>query len=321
MSASNSILTIARELAARPEGCSNGEFAKAANLSATAAGSFLGKYVGIGHIFRGAPEGKHSRFFDTQERADAFRDGNETPPVNATVSPVQIAREIVSHLSTSRADEATHGRKVLSNFALAELCKVSPAQIDAALAPLVDAGKMTRISVLRSGTAQFDYRYSAAWVPTRADFALCEGGTAAPEPSISPVAPSPPQPAPPAPAPAATPPGPAPAHFAVGTDFVPADMVARIHGDAAFSRPAALGWGMEEEPEETGSRDHVAAPAGSLDLDVEDLVCAFNSRGELVLDLGGGVQARFKPNKALVLSRFMAGCHEVLEAIAQRGGL
>ena len=74
-----------------------------------------------------------------------------------------------------------------------------------------------------------------------------------------------------------------------------------------------LGW-------KTGPDEDLQLPSGPLALDATDLVCALNSRGELVLDLGDEVIVRFRPEFSLVLQRFMAG-NTFLEQMAQRGEL
>ena len=91
----------------------------------------------------------------------------------------QTARQAVAHL---RKRSAGTGE-------LAVLCGIDASFLDDALAPLVDAGKLMRINAFRNGAAEFDYRFSATWVPVNADFELCKGGGHAPRAAISPVAP------------------------------------------------------------------------------------------------------------------------------------
>lgn len=95
-------------------------------------------------------------------------------------SPYEVASQAVAHLRN----------RTCGTRALAEICKAPPAFVDDALAPLVDAGKLMRINAFRHGAAEFDYRWSATWVPCDADLALCVGGGQAPLASISPVAPA-----------------------------------------------------------------------------------------------------------------------------------
>lgn len=94
-----------------------------------------------------------------------------------------------SHETVARDAVARLRHSTLGSGALAQACQVSAAYLDAALAPLVDAGKLMRISAFRNGAAEFDYRWSAIWVPKPQDFTACRGVGAAPEPAISPVAP------------------------------------------------------------------------------------------------------------------------------------
>jgi hypothetical protein len=108
---------------------------------------------------------------------------------------------------TARQAVAVLRKRPAGTGELARACNVDPAFLDDALAPLVDACKLMRINAFRNGAAEFDYRFSATWVPMNGDFDLCIGGGHAPLAAISPVAPATPSKLAPA-APSAT----APAH-------------------------------------------------------------------------------------------------------------
>lgn len=353
MSSSGAVLPTAVDLSKRPQGFSNGEFASAAGVTASAAGAYIAAYIARGHIFRGAPEGKHGRYFDTPERARAFAAGNEKPGFGIDASPEAIAREAVAHMR----------KQMQSTFALAELCKVRPRQIDEALAPLVAAGKLTRVDVLRKGVAEFDYRWSATWVPTEADFALCKGGGTVPAASTSPVAAPAPGKIASAPAPTSAPrPALPDDHVRTGRNGA-ASKAAKTSLDRAFAQsPQSVGWSIKADgvatlddkmgwaahkaeefaeahglptfssakapgeetqvPARETKRDRLLIPVKpvALQIDATDLVCALNSRGELALDLGDEVLIKFKPQQALVLARFLAG-NTVLEQMHARGEL
>jgi hypothetical protein len=338
------VLPVVRQLAERSEGFSNGDLAKSLNTNAKLAGYWLSACMAAGHIFMGKPEGKHGRYFDTAARAQAFQQGNEKPQFDNAASHEAVAQEAVVHLRNT----------TLGSSALAELCKVQPALLDAALAPLVDAGKLMRINAFRKGAAEFDYRWSATWMPKPEDFAVCRGGGTAPAPAISPVAPPTPGklerggPA-------------APTSARVTRPVLRDDHVsngksgghskaARDSLERAFNqKPQSLGWAPAPAPaagetkpadsesnsanaetipparetkraEPDAARIHINVQPVPLQIDVTDLVCALNSRGELALDLGDEVLIKFKPKHALVLTRFLAGT-TVLEQMAQRGEL
>jgi hypothetical protein len=108
---------------------------------------------------------------------------------------------------TARQAVAVLRKKPAGTGELARACSVDPAFLNDALAPLVDAGKLMRINAFRNGAAEFDYRFSATWVPVAGDFDLCIGGGHAPVAAISPVAPATPTRLAPA-----APPATAPAH-------------------------------------------------------------------------------------------------------------
>lgn len=174
-------LEAARAMAATEGGVSNGEFAKALGLSSQAAGAYLSTYVKAGHIFRGAAEGHHGRFFDTKERAAAYRAAKEQPaaPASDPPQPLQLARRAVGYIK----------KGTIGSAELAKLCQTTAPAVDAVLDPLVVPGRLIRVSVLRRGAPEFDYRLSAAWAPQEADFAVCAAVGTPPTPSISPVAP------------------------------------------------------------------------------------------------------------------------------------
>jgi hypothetical protein len=318
------VLPVVKDLAKRLDGFSNADLAKAANINASAAGAYLTTYVSAGHVFKGAPEGKHPRYFDTAARAEAFRAGNQKPQLATSASREEIARAAVAHLR----------KQTLSSSALAELCKLPVAAVDAALAPLADAGKLTRVSVLRKGVAEFDYRWGATWIPADADFALCraDGPKDAPQPAVSPVAP--PAPSARAAAPSSRAPKPAtPALTESPTDSGRRGGASRrdaLARDRAFSQtPQSLGWApaaapkvqpVAAEPAAPRSDTPCACERAGTQLEATDLVCALNSRGELALDLGDDVLVKFKPRHALVLTRFLAG-NTVLEQMHARGEL
>jgi hypothetical protein len=313
------VLPVAKDLAKRPDGFNNADLAKAANFNAAAAGAYLNAYVAAGHIFKGHPEGKRPRYFDTAARAEAFRAGNQKAPLTASASREEVARAAVAHLR----------KQTLSSSALAGLCQLPVASIDMALAPLADAGKLTRVSVLRKGVAEFDYRWGATWIPTDADFALCRGSTDAPHAAVTVV-----QTKAPAPAIARSE---APRTGPAFTEK-PADSgrtggksrAANAARDRALGRPPqSLGWGPAPSPKVQPKAAAAAAPdnetpcaceRAAKEFEATDLVCALNSRGELALDLGEAVLVKFKPLQALILSRFLAG-NTVLEQMHARGEL
>jgi hypothetical protein len=236
---------------------------------------------------------------------------------------------------------------LLSSPALAAVCNTTPGQIDAALAPLHQAGKLIRVDVMRGGVRMFDYRYGATWVPRDADFEQQSANQAAPMPQVSPVAPPKPKTAPSNPAspwrnndlrlngsstrpppdalatgaelgkkaaaPATAPvPAPAPAPTAAPAERIP-----------VFTSPENLGWKLSTPPAvEPAVREAIAASLETAPsvLEANDLVCAINSRGELVLDLGDEDIVRFPPAQALYLKRFLDNT-SVLEELAAQGSI
>ncbi len=264
------------------------------------------------------------------------------------------ARQPASHDAIARMAVIKLRNTMLSSVTLADLCHTSPDVIDAALAPLVAAHKLTRIDVLRSGVPMFDYRYSAAWVPSDADFKFTAPGTA-PHPAVSPVAPPAPKriapaPAPkpalaPRPAPVAPPVNPASPWYKLGNrDQKPADMTAAtpaaepydalaagaelgrkmgVPAEKLEDAAAALGWQLNQV---NGLDDATLDAARSTDtlpniLEADDLVMAINSRGEFVIDLGnGGGLIKFPPAQALCLKRFLDNT-SVLEELASQGAV
>jgi hypothetical protein len=331
----SSVRPIVEQLAKRPEGFSNGDLAKALGITPKLTGYWLKMCLNTGHIFLGKPEGKFGRYFHSPARAQAFAQGHQEP---------QFAQGSVSHEAVAKdAVERLRGH-TLGSSALAELCRVDPTTIDAALAPLVNARKLVRITAFRNGAAEYDYRWSSTWIPDEADFQLCRGGGTVRPASISPVAP---------PAPgrleAGRPPASLPAQVTrpVAREERVATGKSGGHSkaakdslDRAFAQsPQSLGWAAAPASRETKAagaetnpsvRETKGAPAEArihikvepvpLQIDVSDLVCALNSRGELALDVGDEVLIKFKPKQALVLTRFLAGT-TVLEQMAQRGEL
>jgi hypothetical protein len=95
---------------------------------------------------------------------------------------------------TARQAVAVLRKRPAGTGELARACNVEPRFLDHSLAPLVDAGKLMRINAFRNGASEFDYRFSATWVPMDGDFDLCIGGGHAPVAAISPVAPATPSP-------------------------------------------------------------------------------------------------------------------------------
>jgi hypothetical protein len=333
-------LPIAKQLAARPGGFSNGEFAKAAGIVSTAAGAYISLYLSQGHIFRGQPEGQHSRYFHTQQAAAEYKASREKPLARLDGDPVAIARDAVKRMKNT----------VLSTSALSELMNVAPPAIDAALAPLVAEGMLTRISVQRKGAAEYDYRWSSTWMPKDEHFERCRGATVAPPAaSVSPVAPPTPSrlvttspvPVPPRPIGART-----PQEAAEQGRRGAATKTADNALQRAFSQPAAtLGWAAAEAAAPAPAPVAAATPAPTLPpatmaprpapnpapaappaeskteavdasdvIDVDDLVCAMNDRGELALSIQGGRTVRFKPGRALQLKRFLSNT-QVLEQV------
>jgi hypothetical protein len=156
----------------------------------------------------------------------------------------ETARQAVAHL---RKRPAGTGE-------LARACSVDPSFLDDALAPLVDAGKLMRVNAFRNGATEFDYRFSATWVPMDGDFDLCIGGGHAPVAAISPIAPATPSRLAPA-----APPEPIPAHVARAA-LTPEERVAQGKRGAATKNdraalertlaqsPQSLGWAVAPTP-------------------------------------------------------------------------
>ncbi len=308
------VLNRALQLAARPEGFSNGDLAKAAELSATAAGACITRYVEAGHIFRAKPEGQHSRYFDTQERADAYRQGHEKSIARTDEDPVATARA---------AAKVLRNGKVHSSSAIAEILQLQPAVVDAALAPLHARSKLTRVAVRRGVVSEFDYRLDGGL--TDEDFAACQGATVAPTANVGPVAPATPGPIVVA----------APKPSAGGDRSASARAGAsgqRVGGELerAFNQRAeSLGWAGAQSPspgpqpsatEPQAFRDLVEAVADvdPITIEATDPVTALNSRGELALDCGDGFTIKFKPAHTVQLARFLAGNLTWLDQLGER---
>jgi DNA-binding transcriptional ArsR family regulator len=261
-------------------------------------------------------------------------------------SPIEPGATTGDLTALARQAVAALKGTLLSSHGLAAVCNTTAEQIDAALAPLHQAGKLIRVDVMRGGVRMFDYRYSATWVPRDADFdQQATAGQAAPTPQVSPVAPPKPKTAPSNPAspwrnndlrlngsstrpppdalatgaelgkkaaaPATAPvPAPAPAPAAAPAERIP-----------VFTSPENLGWKLSTPPAvEPAVREAIAASLETAPsvLEANDLVCAINSRGELVLDLGDEDIVRFPPAQALYLKRFLDNT-SVLEELAAQG--
>lgn len=324
MSDARTASDIALQLAARPEGVSNAEFAAESGKASENAGSRLVAMTKAGKLFKAQPHGQRSRWFATQAAADAFVRTGTTPDQHTPTAPAgttlaDVARECVAKL---RNDQTR------SSEDLAELCKASPGLVDQALAPLVDAKKLVRVSVYRMGKPMFDYRYGAAWKPCDADFNF-DAVASVPLASLSPTpAPKPPKAkvvaAPAAPAPAKPKliglpvvvqgqPAPPPSTDASFPPLLP-EFERELANEAVYAK--AMGWQVAEGDESLvpGADDEP-----SKTLVQSDLVCAINSRGEFVLDLGTSV-IQFAPSQALVLKRFLDNT-SVLEELAAGGAL
>ncbi|MGE4244051.1 MAG: hypothetical protein AB7E83_26655, partial [Ramlibacter sp.] len=340
-------LDVAKRLAAQPEGFANGDFARAAGVNASAAGAYLSAYTQRGQIFKAVLAGKHARFFDSAERVAAYVKSHAPAVLPVSHDCVDVARACVKSLRAG----------MLSSTAMAASCGVTPVLVDTSLAPLVDAGKLMRIPVLRDQVAQFDYRFSSRGLPTEEDFELCRGATVAPVATISPVAPA-------APAPLRHERKPPPLNE-LTREAGRAGAASRVASrglERSLASPASLGWAVapasaSEEPAAaaadcpaqavegasqaaptpeaesislppaeppvpaptTSEPEPLASPriVGGV-LHVDDFVCAVNSHGELALDFGGAGQALFPPAQALYLKRFMQNT-TVIESLLERG--
>ncbi len=226
---------------------------------------------------------------------------------------------------------------MLGSVALAIACNTTPAVIDAALDPLVRAHKITRISVQRQGVEMFDYRYASTWVPKDADFEF-SGPASAPQPTLSPIAPPAPAPvaAPKKPAPvpqvanpaspwhkdgqaARQPASPAPDALIVGGEL---GRKIGLNDKQATESAALLGWQLHKGGQLDDATLDAATSAETIPnvLEAADMVMAMNSRGEFVIDLGGGDLVKFPPSQALSLKRFLDNT-SVLEELAGQGTL
>lgn len=327
---SERLLAIARQLGAGPDGFSNSEFARAAGVSSSNAGGWLSTFKGQGKVHRARLEGQHFRYFDTEQRAIAYEANHQKPLARNDHDPVDVARKAVRLLKAG----------TVSSSGLSQVLKMAPQVIDAALAPLAASARLTRISVLRKGVAEFDYRIGVAWVPKDEDFEICRGAVVAPVATVSPVEP-----------PAAggvkdAPPPSTPQERIEAGRRGAASKAAAAAFDTSFAAPPAnLGWavapaqasgpeceaGLDLEPRAehaalapNAPEAAYAEPAGETTpvelIEVDDLVCAMNSRGELALDLGDGRNIKFPPPQAYYLKRFLANT-TVLEQLMDRGQL
>lgn len=224
---------------------------------------------------------------------------------------------------------------MLGSVALAIACNTTPAVIDAALDPLVRSHKITRISVQRQGVEMFDYRYSATWVPKDADFEF-SGPTIAPHPTLSPVAPPAVKPAAPVKKPAPVPPAVNPAspwhkdgNASRTAASQPHDALVAggelgrkigLPNKQTTESGALLGWQLHKGSVLDDATLDAATSAETIPnvLEASDMVMAINSRGEFVIDLGGGDLVKFPPSQALSLKRFLDNT-SVLEELAGQG--
>lgn len=221
----------------------------------------------------------------------------------------------------------------LSSVTLAEQCHTTPEVIDAALAPLANAHKLTRISVLRRGVEMFDYRYSAFWAPKEADFDF-EAPANVPHSALSPVAPPKPRPAP---APTPSPVNPATPWRKLGSlvgmnkAIEPCDALASgavlgqkmgVPDSNLADAAKALGWQIGKATGLDGATLEASQSTDTVPniLEADDMVMALNSRGEFVIDLGGGDLVKFPPAQALCLKRFLDNT-SVLEDLASQGAV
>ena len=214
--------------------------------------------------------------------------------------------------------------QMLSSGTLAEACSTTQENIDRALAPLVSAGKLLRIDVLRDGQATFDYRWSAAYVPSPEDWLSVRDSATTPTPHISPVAPpkvvtQPKAPAP-APKPASSPdaaPKPAPKPAAKPTP-APEPVDALQAGAELGRRTRPLGF-VINAPASPLLHELLHTNVVPSATEANDMLCAINSRGELAIDLDGtGDVITFPPAQALSLKRFLDNT-SILEELAGQG--
>ncbi len=218
-----------------------------------------------------------------------------------------------------------------SSVHLAAQCNTTAGVIDTALAPLVDAKKLTRVDVVRGGQTMFDYRWGSCYVPQDSDFGTT--GTHTPTPQVSAVAdPTIKNPASPwRKAQALKLPGSLPTK--------PLDALtsgAELGKKAVEQKPeqaepqvlqpklpgVMLGWAAQpataEEPPEPDDFGLVPDP---MHIEVEgDIVCAINSLGELVLDMDGQAVIKLYPDQARALKRFLDNT-SILEELAAGGAL
>jgi transposase len=331
---SERLLAIALQLGAGPDGFSNSEFARAAGVSSSNAGGWLSTFKGQGKVHRAKLEGQHFRYFDTEQRAIVYEANHQKPLARTDHDPVEVARKAVRLMKAG----------TVSTSGLSEVLRMAPQVIDAALAPLAASAKLTRISVLRKGVAEFDYRIGVAWVPKDDDFEICRGAVVAPVATVSPVAP-----------PAsgerlagvkdAPPPSTPLERIEAGRRGARSKAVADALDTSFAAPPANLGWAVapaqqpapegEAEPDlqpriehaalaPNAPEDAYAEPAGEAAtvelIEVDDLVCAMNSHGELALDLGDGRNIKFPPAQAYYLKHFLVNT-TVLEHLMSRGQL
>lgn len=90
--------------------------------------------------------------------------------------------------------------------------------------------------------------------------------------------------------------------------------------EAPATPPAALGWQIGQPAElDRATIDAVASRDTAINvLEADDMVCAINSRGDFVIDLGDGDLVKFPPAQALYLKRFLDNT-SMLEELAAQG--
>lgn len=331
------------ELAARPQGVTNGELAKAAGLRSSDAGGPLASAVTRERLFKARLEGDVTHYFTTATAATSWADqANKSPTVMDLATLGVIAKSATAKLK---------GGIMQTSYELANLCSCTPAILDQALALLVDAGKMIRVNTQRSGIDMFTYRYSSCWVPAEADFNFA-GTAPAPKAKVSAIAPPKPAPAPTAPPPAAKPPTAPPVrsrtvkkadasinpgaiwpgsledppHHHPSADATSLGNLARLdaphlHTPHPSSTAENLGFKFADEPESDYDREVLKAMVESPDAEVieaGDLSFAINSLGKFVIDVGQGDVVAFTAEKALQLKRFLNNTTilESLEGVA-----
>ncbi len=323
-------LEIAKQLAARPQGFTYLELATATGLKSMQAGSVIGGYMRKGILFSAKrPSDRLTRYFLTREAGQAYSTRVDT--LEAALQQVDLAAIARAAVSVMKRDF----KALYSSPQLAQACHCSAATIDQALAHLADTRKLIRIAVMRGEANMFDYRASVVWVPCDADFAVIEAA-AVPAAETSPVAHHKSQAETrwvTAPVTAAAPTAPtAPAGTVAATPVdalaAGAELGRKQHHEAPHAGervvPASLGWQVAHEDPEAGALDQAtldAVTASDTPVNVHeasDLVCALNSRGEFVVDMGDGLVLKFPPPQAVAIKQFLVNT-SVLESLQAQG--